>query len=147
MAVRTAYAPTAGEVLTAVNLEKMAGGWIGYDQIVADLTSATSLDVVSSGAVTVGTGRRIRISGLVNMLKDATAGYVEVYIMEGATQHGLVYFTGAASSRGYGNPSVILQPSAGSHTYKLSYTCSLGAATAKAFAIGPAFIHVEDVGT
>ena len=58
MAVRTAYAPVASTVLTAANLAKLPGGWIGDAQVTANqtgITTATDLTGLTV-AVTAGTG-------------------------------------------------------------------------------------------
>ena len=48
MAVRTAYAPVAASVLTAANLAKVAGGWIGYNEVTANQGSiSTTVDLTS----------------------------------------------------------------------------------------------------
>ena len=147
MAVRTAYDAVAGAVLTAVNLDKLAGGWIGYNEVTADQANISSADVTGlSVAVTVGTGRRIKVSAGVNLLKDANAGLCEIRIMEGATLLGFAYFIGGASTSGHGAPTVILTPTSGSHTYKITIVCSITTLTVKAAATYPAFILVEDMG-
>ena len=66
MPVRTAYAgaAVAGEVLSAANVNRISGGWIGYNEVTANQTPITTeVDLTGlSVAVTVGTARRIRIS-------------------------------------------------------------------------------------
>jgi hypothetical protein len=42
VAVRTAYAPVAATVLTAANLAKLPGGWIGYNEVTANQTTITT---------------------------------------------------------------------------------------------------------
>ena len=129
-------------------------GTLGYVQTIAPQGSITTVvDVVGSVTVTVGAGRRIRISGFANMYASAgTAGGGDLYIYEGSTS--LVYaedFFPAVGSASSGNtsfsPTVILQPSAGQHTYKLRAGAWGGATIVmNAQNADPAYILVEDVG-
>lgn len=166
MAVRTAYAGTAaeGDVYTAANHARMPGGWIGYAQV----TAAQALQDADSGGletdltglsvtVTVGTNRRIRITGSgVLAIDDPLANPVCVgNIREGVTVLGRwAYFDlNAASGLIFDRAtlsferSVVLTPTAGAHTYKLTAWASAGADMLLfAGATQPAFILVEDIG-
>jgi len=151
MAVRTAYDPTAGEVLTAVNLEKMAGGWIGYEQVITNQGPFGPADTDLTGlsvAVTVGAGRRIRVSCLVTLAVGLAAGRLHLNINEGATV--LQHSEEDQGLNGYTTVelSAVLTPTAGVHTYKLQAGASTGTtATLSASATGPAYILVEDLGS
>jgi hypothetical protein len=164
MPVRTAYAGTAlaGDVYTAANHARMPGGWIGYAQVTASQaiqdadsggleTDLTGLSV----AVTVGSNRRIRITGSgIITLDDPSGNLAGVYgrIREGGTQLGswaYVDLVGATLSVGgiRQEAGIILTPSAGAHTYKLTLAATRGAdLLLAASATDPAWILVEDLG-
>ena len=65
MAVRTAYDAVAGSTLTAANLDRYPGGWIGYAEATTGQTGISgAADLTSlSVTVTVGTSRRILAEG------------------------------------------------------------------------------------
>lgn len=125
-----------------------AGGQIGYAQVVAGqaaITAAVDLTGLSV-VVTVGTGRRIRIMGYVEYSSTAAATVI-TRILESATQ--LNEFQAYQNSPGNGVHtfvSVVLTPSAGSHTYKLTGQVSGGTGAMLAGAINPSYILVEDIG-
>ena len=152
MAVRTAYDPTAGEVLTATNLERLAGGWIGYAEVTANqsgigstVTDLTGLSV----AVTVGPSRRIRISARVLVTGTVADTVAALLIREGGTTltQGRCHIIGSTSANGL-TSEVVLTPSTGAHTYKLSaqWAAGSGTITIEAAAGYPAFVLVEDIG-
>lgn len=167
MPVRTAYAGTAltGDVYTAANHARMPGGWIGYAEVTANQaiqdadsggteTNLTGLSV----AVTVGANRRIRITGSGTVGLDDPTGIMLAYgrIMEGATPLG--HWCKVALQPPSGTPladdaeikvegSVVLTPSAGAHTYKLTLFADGGTDLILAAAAGDAaWILVEDLG-
>ena len=120
----------------------------GYAQVTANQGSITAVvDLTGlSITVTVGAGRRIRVSGHVIMSNTAIGNCV-VYIYEGGTQLQEHIITCAAANGFTTNtPSVILQPSAGTHTYKLRAQASSGTGSTTALAIDPAWIMAEDIG-
>lgn len=149
MDVRTAYDPTAGEVLTATNLEKLAGGWIGYAEVTADQSGITvEVDLTSlTVAVTVGPSRRIKITASVRVVTTVNNDAVTLKIAEGATilQQRDVTLSVASNSGGL-VAEVVLTPTTGAHTYKLRMVRTLGSVTMQAGATYPAFICVEDIG-
>lgn len=151
MPARTAYAgaAVAGEVLTAANVNKLPGGWIGYNQVTANQLTIglTATDLTGlSVAVTVGTSRRIRISASAAVQQRTSAALAELDIYEGATR--LQRFPTSIPAELYDvlTPSVVLTPTAGSHTYKLTMLTSSGTVDMLAAADWPAFILVEDLG-
>lgn len=150
MPVRTAYDPTAGEVLTATNLEKLAGGWIGYAEVTANQTATTEVDVTGATvSVTVGPGRRIRISGTSWSQSTVANDEVLLRIKEGATV--LQTRTTQVSAAGPAEPLdifAVLTPTTGAHTYKLTFGRNSGTGTITSFAsaTAPLFILVEDIG-
>jgi len=160
MPSRTAYAGTAvaGDVYTAANHAKMPGGWIGYvETTTAQSGISTETDLTGlSVTVTVGTNRRIRVSCHVN-LQYTTGGAADtiifLHVKEGATylggQRWQFKSDTTLNQQQLFNPAVVLTPTAGSHTYKLSTvrnTGTLGTISTNANANFPAFILVEDLG-
>lgn len=131
----------------------VGAGVLGYTQVTADQSGITTIaDLTNLNAVvTVGTGRRIRITGYANVLSDTADSSITMYIQESSTKLGVAIRTFRVVSR----PDtviaqVILTPTGGSHTYKLTGTASGSASlTLKAdtSTYMPAFILVEDLGT
>lgn len=152
MAVRTAYDPTAGEVLTAANLEKLAGGWIGYAEATANQTGiGASTDLTSlSVAVTVGPSRRIRITVWTSTIMTNTNAAIALQIKEGVTTltERQLAPTSNVTIGDFITASVVLTPTTGAHTYKASMALAAGAGTVGSFASAttPAWILVEDLG-
>ena len=126
-------------------------GQIGYAE--GPTTQAgISAEVDITGAtvtVEVAANRRIRITGKGQITNDATAGAALGRIREGATELGRWYrddLVGGGTSSN--EMSVILTPSAGTHTYKLTLQKNVGAGsvTYSAGSLNPGFILVEDIG-
>lgn len=121
---------------------------LGYAQVTANqgtFTAETDLTGLSV-TVTVPAGRRILISGHVLMSSSVADGTMRCSIFEGAALLNMDERTAATNTQGI-NPSVVLSPSAGSHTYKLSglRAAGTGNLTMSANAIFPAYILVEDI--
>lgn len=153
MPARTAYAgaAVAGEVLTAANVNKIPGGWIGYAEVTANQTGITTeVDVTGlSIAVTVGASRRIMVSVEFSAVSSVAGDIGSLNIMEGgavlqARDTHLAIATYAFDVRG----AVVLTPAAGAHTYKATFRRSVGTGTLNTAANvnRPAFIHVYDLG-
>lgn len=128
-------------------------GVLGYAQVVASQGSFTSTELDITGlsvAVTVAAGRRIRITAMVEFFADTVSHRAGVYIKEGATylHRGDVHLP-IANGGGVLMTSVVLTPSAGAHTYKLSGQRTTGGGTVTMFAAAerPAYILVEDIGS
>lgn len=128
-----------------------AGGQLGYAQAVVNQATIsaevqlTSLNVT----VTVGSGRRIKITGHGQVNNDATLGICHGRIRESTTELGKWIFDDlVANGFALGEASTILTPSAGSHTYNLTLwkLSGAGTITLEATATHPAFILVEDIG-
>ena len=126
-----------------------AGGQIGYAQAVVSqgpfsaLTDLTSLTV----PVTVGTGRRIRITGQTYPSTSDNASRVTLSINEGVTQFQEASIVPNSSAISLGL-QIVFTPTVGSHTYKLSMARTVGAGTItnNANPTFPSFILVEDIG-
>jgi hypothetical protein len=158
MAWTTPRSWVAGEVVTAAllnthvrdNLTAAPRGWLGYAQVTANQsTISTEVDLTSLAVtVTVGTSRRIRISGRVLVSSAGTADVASLNIKESTTQLSSGR-TGGLQATPLGlYVDVVLSPSAGSHTYKLTMAREVGAnaLTMTATSTVPAFILVEDLG-
>lgn len=128
-------------------------GTLGYAEVTADQSGITTIaDLTSlSVTVTVRSGRRIKISGEIRALSSVGSDLVGLYIRESTTTlREIPTELSATANRQediYGQ--VILTPSAGSHTYKLSLAriAGTGSVTMKAASTYPAHILVEDIGT
>lgn len=125
-----------------------SGATLGYAEVTAIQASITTLVDLTGLAVTVTVpeGRRIQITGKVDFATTAGAGsQTELVIREGATelQRGKIESPAATSESQ--EVSVVLSPTAGTHTYKLSARVGSGTVSMVATAAIPAFILVEDI--
>jgi hypothetical protein len=152
MAVRTAYVGTqsAGETLSSANFTKLPGGWIGYAEVTANQTGLgvgptdlTSLTVT----VTAGSSRRLVVRGYARITQQTSPSNSEVLIRDGSgTQLNKSTITMASASIAMHHPAVVVTPSSGSNTYKLSCSVAAGTNDLNAAATQPAWIMVTDVG-
>lgn len=112
------------------------------------LTTATTDIGGGSVAVTVGVGRRIKITGFLFVQPGAGAGRIELLIRESTTQLANTFTNVPASSDIVtAIVQVVLTPSTGSHTYKLSVkNNTANTITAGQVSDAPGFILVEDIG-
>jgi hypothetical protein len=126
----------------------MPGGYVQNTSGQGSITTLTDITGLSATVTTV-TGRRYRISAYCYNLSNTTAGAAtSVLIREGSTTLQISQQTTPGANYGLAyNPSVVITPSAGSHTYKVSVDVSAGTATFNAGATAPAYILVEDIGT
>lgn len=132
-------------------LDLLPGGTLGYAQVIASqvgITAAVDLTGLTV-TVTVGAGRRIRITGfglIYGSVVDAIPG---VQIFEGATALTIVgrHIVTTANTTTTFTGSVVLTPSTGVHTYKLVMSNAGGGnVSLDASSTYPAFILVEDIG-
>lgn len=156
--------PYTGELILETDTKKLmgytgtdwaprdAGGTLGYAQVVANQTGigAADTDLTSlTTAVTVGTNRRVRITGWAIFQQQVAVGAVSLKIFEGGGQ--LQNNTTQSASFGANGfitlvSVVALTPTAGAHTYKLAARTSSNTVDLNAGATFPAFILVEDIG-
>lgn len=121
---------------------------IGYSQAVANQAGITALvDLTGlSVNISVPAGRRIRISGRILQQNNTADGRNTLSIFEGGTQ---VQFEAqvirTANSTIGSEVSVVISPSAGTHTYNLKASTTIGTMTMIASATAPAYILVEDI--
>ena len=123
-------------------------GTLGYAQVTGDqLAMGAFTDLTGLGVtVTVGAGRRIRITGFWNAIKH-TADWVQASVREGGTTLAFSQLTIPDAAQAYFIVTAVLKPSAGSHTYQLQTNPNTGTVDLKAQAAAPCYIHVEDIGT
>lgn len=125
-------------------------GTLGFAQVTttqSGITTVTDLTGLTT-TVTVGTGRRIRITGFIRWQQATSTSNPVIQIQEGATiLADAVFVQAAAGWQGNFTAEVVLTPSAGSHTYKLTLQTNAGSVSSFAAATEPAFILVEDIGT
>lgn len=124
-------------------------GTLGYAEKTAtnqtgigSVTNLTGLSV----AVTVGTGRRIKVTGVAPLKQNTSAGGPVLYIFEGGSQLQTTFFPCLVNQTVQPYVQVILSPSAGAHTYNLAAAASLNTIDTSYGVAGPAFILVEDIG-
>jgi hypothetical protein len=160
MAWTTPRSWVAGEVVTAAllnthlrdNLTATPRGVLGYAEVTASQgTFGAETDITGlSVTITAGTARRIKVTAQagVNTNGGAVDDVAGLNVKEGATllTYQRVGRVGA-TTLGIG-AQVILTPTAGSHTYKVSMVREAGSGglTMVAGTVAPAFILVEDLG-
>lgn len=119
---------------------------IGYAEVTANQTSITTITDLTnlSVAVTVPvSGRKIRITGKVQVVADAAGREATLSIRESSTT---ANYCIAVTSDAYSTTMIaqyIGTATAGAHTYKLSLAATAGSVTMQAAATYPAFILVE----
>lgn len=156
--------PYTGELIFETDTKKLmgytgtnwaprdAGGQLGYAQVTADQTFTVAADATGlSVNVTVGTGRRIKITSQ-TLWDNENAGANMVFwrIQEGGTviQQADVPLAanGANGELCSSASSIVISPTAGAHTYKIAMAANLFNVVLRAGATVPAFILVEDIG-
>lgn len=135
-----------------LNANNLPWGRLGHAEVSTNqgsITTETDLTNLAV-AVTVGSGRYIRITAYVHLESSVSGDNISLFIKEGSTYHHLHQKTHAVAGLSSGSyASCILAPSSGSHTYKLSAGRSYGATgtiTLAATSDREAFILVEDIG-
>ena len=129
-----------------------AGGQIGYAAVTASQTGIGATETDLTGLtipVTVGTGRRIKVTASLSWDMDTTAAVGQIRIRQDGTEvQYLPVYAAAAGQSQVAHRSVVLSPTAGAHTYKLTgqRTSASGTLAIRAFGTDPSFILVEDIG-
>lgn len=126
-------------------------GRLGYVAVTANQATITvEADLTGIAAtVTVGSGRRIRVTVEISLASTVAGDTATLNIKEGATFLQTRDITlPTAGATGMLSASVILTPTAAAHTYKASLQRSAGTGVlnSTASAARPAFILVEDIG-
>jgi len=124
-------------------------GILGYAQVTS-LQSGITTEVDITGlsvSVAVGTNRRIKITAQLSAASSVTDDVGEMYIKEGSTRLQSSHVTLRNAAALTMTAVVLVSPSSGSHTYKISFA-RVGSGTANT-SVGvndPGLILVEDVG-
>lgn len=155
MATRTPWDPVTGDVMTEARLDTLARGWLGYVEVTANQSvvgSGTETDITSlTVTLTVQADRKLRITGHGIFSRSVADGVTLARIKEGSTELGRFcqHAPSATSEFDCAEGSIVVAPSAGSHTYKLTMQrfSGTGNITLNAAAGSAAFILVEDIGS
>jgi hypothetical protein len=141
---------TTGATHTAAHDNDLPGGWIGYVQVVASQTGITTeTDLTGlSQAVTVNTSRRILITFDGAYACSSGAGNRATFrIKEGSTVLQQRSFSPDTNGTVACSFSVVLTPTAASHTYKVSLAATdAGNVQLTATSTEVAYLLIEDVG-
>ena len=126
-------------------------GTLGYAQVTVNQNVTTQVDLTGlTVTVTVGTGRRVRVTGWCKFTNNTANNGTSIYIMEGATQlaDSSEYMNGTGGNSYTCVAMAVLTPTGGSHTYKLQGSTIGGGTTSTLLAATtvPCFILVEDIG-
>lgn len=151
MASRTTVPGTfdPGEVIASADHNKTPGGWTGYVQVTASQTGISTITDLTglSVTMTLQSSRYIRITGFARLSRTVNDGYTTFSIREGSTT--LQFVAPLVITDAPHHVSVILTPTSGSHTYKLSLERTTGTGTTgiSAASNNPAYLLVEDLGS
>lgn len=156
MAVRTAWTPIAvsGELVEQADIRSIGGGAIGYATVTANQNVATSTVTDLTGlavTVTVGASRLIRLSASCLLSRSVADGVTVGYFREGTTELGRwgQHSPSAATEFDWcAGWCLVVAPTEGTHTYKLSMNRATGTgnSTLNAAAGAAAWFLVEDIG-
>lgn len=152
MATRTAMPATivTGDVWTTTIIDRVPGGWIGDVEVTANQGSITTeADLTGlSLTVTVNTSRRIKISAAITMQNGTNSNGAILRIKESSTVLKECAKVNVSNAVGENmSTHVVITPSAGSHTYKVSLTNLIGGTVVMtASGTNPASLLVEDIG-
>lgn len=122
---------------------------LGYRQITSSFvtnTSGSDVDITGlSFTVNVPTGRKIKLKGYSSDVGQGATTTLELRILEGATLlQSSLYKSSATIPDAFLTPEIILTPSAGVHTYKLTVKASAGTGTSViAGATNPCYLLCE----
>lgn len=128
------------------------GGTLGYGEAgaVNQGTITTEVDVTGATAtVTVGTGRRVKLTGQISVESTVANDEVTLQIKQDGVRVKLLAMTLPVANRGMPFPIVGVEtPTAGAHTYKLTVqrTIGTGIITVANTSDRAAFMLVEDIG-
>src|SRR5690606_30801439 len=143
----------AGEIVTANKMNQIPKGVLGYAFRTSHITglSGGPVDLPDlSVQVSVPAGRVIRVVGYVRAWDGPAQGDLANFlVLEGSNVLGIKRLIAAASNNAEGGAvEALLRPSAGAHTYKLSFEQVSGTSAwrAQASEAVPAYILVEDIG-
>lgn len=139
------------DFIGAADLNKDAGGWVGFESRTTDLSFTTITDVTGlSVTFTAVANRRYKIS-VVGLIISSVANDVAQLIIADGSNTTLAVSQVVCASTSYSVQAgtfLLTQPSAGSVTYKARVfrASGTGTCTLQAAATYPAYILVEDLG-
>lgn len=141
--------PAAGKL--AIGSVVIAGGQIAYAEVTANqATITTAVDLTSlTTTLTLVANRRVRITGFIKMFSSVANDIGRLLIDgDGTTLQIAQTLLPSTSQSVFLTCSVVVTPTAASHTYKLQAARGAGTGniTMQAAATNPAFILVEDLG-
>ena len=143
----------AGEIVTANKMNQIPKGVLGYAFRTESITNLSGGPVDLPGLsvqVSVPAGRVIRVVGYVNSWAGPTEGEEANFsVYEGDDRLNNKRLVAATANRAEGGAvQALILPSAGPHTYKLTFEQATGTSdwTAGASPTAPAYILVEDLG-
>lgn len=143
----------AGEIVTANKMNQIPKGVLGYAFRTSHITNLSGgpVDLPDlSVQVSVPAGRIIRVVGYVRAWDGPAQGEEANFLVrEGNDILGIKRLIAAANNSAEGGAvETLLRPSAGTHTYKLSFQRVSGSSNwrAQASEAVPAYILVEDIG-
>ena len=143
----------AGEIVTANKMNQIPKGVLGYAFRTSNITNLSGgpVDLTDlSVQVTVPAGRLIRVVGYVRAWPGPAQGDLANFLVrEGDDILGIKRLIAATNNQAEGGTvETLIRPSAGTHTYKLSFQQVSGTSDweVQASAAVPAYILVEDLG-
>lgn len=143
-----------GKIATEPSID-MTQGTLGYEEVKTSDSDRGGAGLIFdwndlSVTVDVAAGRRVRVTGHAQITTDNSGDQWAHWVREGSVKLGRWGSSRAALTTDFNtyDGSVILTPSQGEHTYKLSSERIAGSGDATIFASSevPAFILVEDIG-
>lgn len=153
MATRTATNFTAGNTLTAAQMDGLHGGWLGYASVTSGQTGLSSETALTglSVTVTVSADRLIKVTGFGRTSRTVADGVTIGNIQQdGVTVGRWAHHSPDAASEMASQVGFVLlnDLAAGSYTFRLTLQRFSGTGTVglDAASSGPAYILVEDIG-
>ena len=149
---RTAYDAVAGTTLTAANLDKHPGGWVGEASATADQTGLSAITDLTNLSITFTAvaARRYRISAKVEVQATVADGEYELHLTDGSGTQLARAVTQCVSTTFLSTLVIFFQevPGGGSITRKLRLGKLTGTGTVslRAAANRAAILLIEDIG-
>lgn len=137
------------DIYPTTTLQGPPSAQLGYAEVTASQTGISAETDLTSLAitVTVPVGRRIRITGQIQVQSATTSGTVLLRAKEGATvlQTSQENYNTIGGNGKYLTINVVITPTAGTHTYKFSLQGTTGTIDLVPASTIPAYILVEDI--
>lgn len=145
----------SADYLSAANLNKDPGGWVGYEVVIASQSGITGITDLTGLSVTFTAvlNRRYRTTFCGEINGSVAGDLLIAYITNGSNvqlQRGVVTVPSLISGAGYSHLCLqyVWVGAGSSVTHKVRLERNAGTGTANLFASGsaPAFILIEDLG-